>query len=417
MADNVSPCDLPEITPSPAVSESQECCKFHPGAAIIEDYQAGVQICSDCSLVVGDCVIDVGSEWRTFSSESGGEDKSRAGVEKEDLASSDGQEYEPETSLPSPSYVPLSTYLPTQSLSLKTKPSTVHGTIPQKEIIVPVDSPAFVSTLPPSQSISSNNNEEKPQFSCKLCDASYGTVKGVKRHGKEKHNLPLVTVQHYSLSFKPTQKLVPMSVSPFLFTCELCDRNYKSKASIKRHVKEVHCLMNFKEEYCTRIENEISGSRKIKVAGAAKFITPRKPLEHSSVVGPQGHVPLHEPGVNLHLPTKPSFPMDTPARGQELLGHGWVGTDGGDCRAGEVPGEDQLDGGAGADNRDPPVPVQGPCLQHQATDQLDVGLFQAEGLDNNPSTEFITIQAKLYQRRKRLKRLQKLVFIKIWKIL
>ena len=149
--DNASLCGFPEITPSPAVSESQVCCKFHPGAAIIEDYKAGVQICSDCSLVVGDCVIDVGSE-------SGGEDKSRAQVEKEDLASSDGPEYEPETSLPSPSYVPLSSYLPTQSLSLKTKPSRVHGIIPQKESIVPVDSPACVSTLPPSQSISSSNN-------------------------------------------------------------------------------------------------------------------------------------------------------------------------------------------------------------------------------------------------------------------
>ena len=54
-------------------------CKFHPEASLIEDYRAGDQICSECGLVVGDRVIDVGSEWRTFSSENGAEDRSRVG--------------------------------------------------------------------------------------------------------------------------------------------------------------------------------------------------------------------------------------------------------------------------------------------------------------------------------------------------
>lgn len=36
-------------------------------------------ICSECGLVVGDRVIDVGSEWRTFSNDKGGEDRSRVG--------------------------------------------------------------------------------------------------------------------------------------------------------------------------------------------------------------------------------------------------------------------------------------------------------------------------------------------------
>ena len=65
------------------------CCKFHPEAALIEDYRAGDQICSACGLVVGDRVIDVGSEWRTFSSESGGEDKSRVGATENALLGSD----------------------------------------------------------------------------------------------------------------------------------------------------------------------------------------------------------------------------------------------------------------------------------------------------------------------------------------
>jgi len=58
---------------------SKVACKFHPDAPLIEDYRAGDQICSECGLVVGDRVIDVGSEWRTFSNEKGGEDKSRVG--------------------------------------------------------------------------------------------------------------------------------------------------------------------------------------------------------------------------------------------------------------------------------------------------------------------------------------------------
>ncbi len=54
-------------------------CPQHPGANLIEDYRAGDMICSECGLVVGDRVIDVGSEWRTFSNEKGGEDRSRVG--------------------------------------------------------------------------------------------------------------------------------------------------------------------------------------------------------------------------------------------------------------------------------------------------------------------------------------------------
>jgi len=63
-------------------------CKFHPEASLIEDYRAGDQICSECGLVVGDRVIDVGSEWRTFSSENGAEDRSRVGAAENTLLGS-----------------------------------------------------------------------------------------------------------------------------------------------------------------------------------------------------------------------------------------------------------------------------------------------------------------------------------------
>lgn len=64
------------------------CCYAHPDAILIEDYRAGDQICSECGLVVGDRVIDVGSEWRTFSNEKSGVDPSRVGGPENPLLNS-----------------------------------------------------------------------------------------------------------------------------------------------------------------------------------------------------------------------------------------------------------------------------------------------------------------------------------------
>ncbi|ODN02166.1 Transcription initiation factor IIB [Orchesella cincta] len=61
------------------VDFTQVHCNEHPEAPLVEDYRAGDQICSECGLVVGDRVIDVGSEWRTFSNEKAGADPSRVG--------------------------------------------------------------------------------------------------------------------------------------------------------------------------------------------------------------------------------------------------------------------------------------------------------------------------------------------------
>ncbi|XP_066965289.1 transcription initiation factor IIB [Macrobrachium rosenbergii] len=64
---------------SPRGRFNEVCCPQHPDAHLIEDYRAGDQICSECGLVVGDRVIDVGSEWRTFSNEKANSDPSRVG--------------------------------------------------------------------------------------------------------------------------------------------------------------------------------------------------------------------------------------------------------------------------------------------------------------------------------------------------
>lgn len=58
---------------------SKLSCPNHPNAHLVEDYRAGDMICPECGLVVGDRVVDVGSEWRTFSNESNSNDRSRVG--------------------------------------------------------------------------------------------------------------------------------------------------------------------------------------------------------------------------------------------------------------------------------------------------------------------------------------------------
>jgi len=60
-------------------------CREHPEAPLIEDYRAGDMICSACGLVVGDRVVDVGSEWRTFSNEKSNTDPSRVGASENPL--------------------------------------------------------------------------------------------------------------------------------------------------------------------------------------------------------------------------------------------------------------------------------------------------------------------------------------------
>lgn len=60
-------------------------CREHPDAPLIEDYRAGDMICSACGLVVGDRVIDVGSEWRTFTNEKAATDPSRVGASENPL--------------------------------------------------------------------------------------------------------------------------------------------------------------------------------------------------------------------------------------------------------------------------------------------------------------------------------------------
>lgn len=60
-------------------------CKYHPYAQLVDDYHAGDMVCSHCGLVVAERVIDVGSEWRTFSNDPNARDMSRVGAAENEL--------------------------------------------------------------------------------------------------------------------------------------------------------------------------------------------------------------------------------------------------------------------------------------------------------------------------------------------
>ncbi|KAI6186759.1 hypothetical protein M3Y98_00167500 [Aphelenchoides besseyi] len=60
-------------------------CPNHPNAHLIEDHRAGDVVCPECGLVVGDRLVDVGTEWRSFSNERSGNDPSRVGAPENPL--------------------------------------------------------------------------------------------------------------------------------------------------------------------------------------------------------------------------------------------------------------------------------------------------------------------------------------------
>ncbi|CAI5451014.1 unnamed protein product [Caenorhabditis angaria] len=62
-------------------------CPSHPEVHLIEDHRAGDLVCPACGLVVGDRLVDVGTEWRSFSNERSGNDPSRVGAPENTLLS------------------------------------------------------------------------------------------------------------------------------------------------------------------------------------------------------------------------------------------------------------------------------------------------------------------------------------------
>ncbi|KAL7671915.1 hypothetical protein ACOME3_006817 [Neoechinorhynchus agilis] len=54
-------------------------CREHPDSELIEDYKAGDLICCCCGAVVGERVVDVAAEWRTFQDDPNTFDRCRTG--------------------------------------------------------------------------------------------------------------------------------------------------------------------------------------------------------------------------------------------------------------------------------------------------------------------------------------------------
>lgn len=99
------------------MSRSTLKCPKHPDANLVEDHRAGDMICTACGLVVGDRVVDVGSEWRTFSDSNA--DPSRVGAAENPLLDNDlsttigrstGTEYHNRNSMSSSNRTLLSAY-------------------------------------------------------------------------------------------------------------------------------------------------------------------------------------------------------------------------------------------------------------------------------------------------------------------
>ena len=123
-----------------------------------------------------------------------------------------------------------------------------------------------------------SSSEVKVKYSCKLCKAIYSSFHGVRKHVQEKHSVERVTVEYYTLSLKQAKPVQPHSkgnsdILPKLnlpvMKCIFCEKSYTSRASIKRHAKMEHCLMNFKDEYFT-----IAGGGNLKAP--IKFVIPVK---------------------------------------------------------------------------------------------------------------------------------------------
>uniref|UniRef100_A0AC34GX72 Transcription initiation factor IIB n=1 Tax=Panagrolaimus sp. ES5 TaxID=591445 RepID=A0AC34GX72_9BILA len=60
-------------------------CHYHPDSSLIEDNRAGDIICPECGTVVGDRLVDVGTEWRTFNDARSVTDPSRIGAPENSL--------------------------------------------------------------------------------------------------------------------------------------------------------------------------------------------------------------------------------------------------------------------------------------------------------------------------------------------
>eukprot|EP01135_Chromosphaera_perkinsii_P010475 Nk52_evm1s2137 gene=Nk52_evmTU1s2137 len=83
----------PNFSPNEAYEQKLVCTNCqNDDPDVVEDFAAGDLICGDCGLVLGDRVIDMRSEWRTFSNDNAPtKDQSRVGAGDNSLLSDEAQ--------------------------------------------------------------------------------------------------------------------------------------------------------------------------------------------------------------------------------------------------------------------------------------------------------------------------------------
>ena len=246
-------------------------------------------------------------------------------IENED-AEEDNSSDESEASLPSPTYVPVSKFLvilsPVPKTSTITSPcekselvmkSFIH---PVKAIVADTVAPTAVAKvlgesvskvedaskhIDKSVDLSDNSacsdmedttSELKFQLRCHFCGAFCTSVIEMRYHVEEKHRVESAVInEHYTPCMVKLSEIASRDRGPSItssiassanvFSCIFCDKNYKTKQSAKRHIKQTHGFLTVKDDHFTMSGGTIledSQSRKLSTMKmkAHGFVPPMK---------------------------------------------------------------------------------------------------------------------------------------------
>ena len=93
----------------------------------------------------------------------------------------------------------------------------------------------------------SNQFKKKPSpslyFSCRFCTVAIASISRIREHVQKKHNISLVTTEHYVPSFKKMfvqEDEGAERSSSFEFACNFCENIYFSKDDVAFHIKNSH---------------------------------------------------------------------------------------------------------------------------------------------------------------------------------
>ena len=246
-------------------------------------------------------------------------------IEHED-AEEDNSSDESEASLPSPTYVPVSKFLvipsPVPKTSTRTSPSEKSELVmksfihPAKAIIADTVASTAVSKvlgesvskvedaskhIDKSVDLSDNSacsdmedttSELKFQLRCHFCGAFCTSVIEMRYHVEEKHRVESALInEHYTPCMVTLSEIASRDRGPSItssiastanvFSCIFCDKNYKTKQSAKRHIKQTHGFLTVKDDHFTMSGGTIPEDSKSRKSSTMKmkahgFVPPMK---------------------------------------------------------------------------------------------------------------------------------------------